>query len=140
MCDFRQIRLQKIFRKFLFRCMGWFSLKLWEVLWFPKKKTITFFWSKLSKLHKKDPILHVATSFSLKQGETRTSHGPIPHPINILLKRWGSSLSCHRFGICIFYATYNFDKVETFWIVFKFALKCTQIDYFNDVMSDPRHR
>ena len=34
-----------------------------------------------SKLHKKDPILHVETTFSLKQGETRTSHGPIPHPL-----------------------------------------------------------
>ena len=31
---------------------------------------------------KKDPILHVATTFSLKQGETRTSHGPIPHPLS----------------------------------------------------------
>ena len=50
-------------------------------IWFPKKRKITFFWSKLSKLHKKDPILHVATTFSLKQGETRTSHGPIPHPL-----------------------------------------------------------
>ena len=50
-------------------------------IWFPKKKTITFFWSKLSKLHKKEPILHVATTFFLKQGETRTSHGPIPHPL-----------------------------------------------------------
>ena len=50
-------------------------------IWFPKKKTITFLWSKLSKLHKKDPILHVATTFSLKQWETRTSHGPIPHPL-----------------------------------------------------------
>ena len=29
----------------------------------------------------KRPILHVATTFSLKQGETRTSHGPIPHPL-----------------------------------------------------------
>ena len=47
---------------------------------FQKKKTITFFWSKLSKLHKKDPILHVATTFSLKKGEARTSSGPIPHP------------------------------------------------------------
>ena len=46
--------------------------------WFPKKKTITFFWSKLSKLHKKDPILYVTATFSLKQGETRTnSVGPI---------------------------------------------------------------
>ena len=50
-------------------------------IWFPKKRTITFFWSKLSKLHKKDPILHVATTFSLKQGETRTSSGPLPHPL-----------------------------------------------------------
>ena len=33
---------------------------------FLKKRTVTFFWSKLSKLHKKDPILHVATTFSLK--------------------------------------------------------------------------
>ena len=50
-------------------------------IWFPKTRAITFFWSKLSKLHKKDPILHVATIFSLKQGEIRTSHGPIPHPL-----------------------------------------------------------
>ena len=53
-------------------------------IWFPKKRTITFFWSKLSKLHKKHPILHVATTVSLKQGETRTSHGPIPHPLTML--------------------------------------------------------
>ena len=46
-----------------------------------KEKKITFFWSKVSKLHKKDPILHVTTTFSLKQGETRTSSGPIPHPL-----------------------------------------------------------
>ena len=46
-----------------------------------KKKTITFFWSKVSRLHKKDPILHVTTTFSLKQEETRTSSGPIPHPL-----------------------------------------------------------
>ena len=52
-------------------------------IWFPKKKTITFFWSKLCKLHKKDPILHVTTTFSLKQGETRTSSGPIPHPLKL---------------------------------------------------------
>ena len=51
-------------------------------MWFLKKKTTTFFWSKLSKLHKKDPILHVTTTFSLKQGETRTISVPIPHPLN----------------------------------------------------------
>ena len=50
--------------------------------WFPKKKTITVFWSKLSKLHKKDPNLHVTNTFSLKQGETRTNGVPIPHPLS----------------------------------------------------------
>ena len=49
-----------------------------------KKKTITFFWSKLSKLHKNDPILHATTTFFLKQEETRTSSGPIPQPLNLL--------------------------------------------------------
>ena len=29
------------------------------------------------------------------------------------------------------------DGVETFWIVIKFALNCTQIENFDDVMSDP---
>ena len=51
---------------------------------FQKKKTITFFWSKLFKLHKKDPILHVTTTFVLKQGETRISSGPIRHPLTVL--------------------------------------------------------
>ena len=32
---------------------------------------------------KKDPILHVATTFSLKQGETRTNSVPIPHPLRL---------------------------------------------------------
>ena len=45
---------------------------------FQKKKTITFFWSKLSELHKKDSILHVTTTFSLKQGETGTSSAVDP--------------------------------------------------------------
>ena len=32
----------------------------------------------------KDPILHGTTTFSLKQGETRLSSGPIPHPLTLL--------------------------------------------------------
>ena len=31
----------------------------------------------------KDPLLHLATQFSLRQGETRTSPGPIPRPLNL---------------------------------------------------------
>ena len=55
----------------------------WAPFWnlISKKKIITFFWSKLSKLHKNDPILHVTTTFSLKQGETRTNSVPIRHPL-----------------------------------------------------------
>ena len=50
---------------------------------FQKENTITFFWSKVSKLHEKDQILHVTTTFSLKQGETRTSSVPIPHSLTL---------------------------------------------------------
>ena len=53
---------------------------------FQKREQLRFFWSKLSKLHKKDSILHVPTTFSPKQGETRTSHGPIPHPLSLKFK------------------------------------------------------
>ena len=47
-----------------------------------QKRNFTIFWSKLFKLHKKDPILHVTTTFSLKQGEIRTNSVPIPHPLS----------------------------------------------------------
>ena len=62
---------------------------------FQKTKTITFFWSKLSKLHKKDPILHVATTFSPTQGEIRINHGPIPHPLRVL---------CNVLRVLVFFA------------------------------------
>ena len=51
------------------------------ILKFDFQNRITFIGSKLSKLHKKDPIVLVATTFSLKQGETRTNSVPIPHPL-----------------------------------------------------------
>ena len=38
-------------------------------------------YKKKKKKKKKKANLHVATTFSLKQGETRTNHGPIPHPL-----------------------------------------------------------
>ena len=51
---------------------------------FQKREQLRF--SEVNNLNytKKDPILHVATTVSLKQGETRTSHGPIPHSLNRL--------------------------------------------------------
>ena len=45
-----------------------------------KREQLRFSEEKIYILHKKDPILNVATTFSLKQGERRTSRGPIPHP------------------------------------------------------------
>ena len=50
--------------------------------YFQKREQLRF--SEVNYLNytqKKQPILHVATKFSLKQWETRTSHGPIPHPL-----------------------------------------------------------
>ena len=41
---------------------------------------------------KKDPILHVTTTFSLKQGETRTNSEPLPHPL-----KW-----CKIDFVCVF--------------------------------------
>ena len=61
-----------------------FSNEYYFEIDFKKEKKTMFFWSKVSKLHKKDPTLHVRTTFSLKQKETRTSSGPIPHPLRQL--------------------------------------------------------
>ena len=59
-------------------------------IWFPQNKAITFFKRKLSKLHEKDTIFHVTFTFPLKQGETRTSRGPICVPLteNRLSIKW----------------------------------------------------
>ena len=49
---------------------------------FQKRKQLRFSEVKYLNYTKKDPILHLTTTFSLKQGETRTSSGPIPHPLS----------------------------------------------------------
>ena len=51
-----------------------------------REKRITFFRRRLSKLHKKDRILHVKITFSTLQGETRNGSGSITVitvPLNI---------------------------------------------------------
>ena len=48
---------------------------------FQKRKQLCFSEVKYLNYTKKDLILYVTTTFSLKQGETRTSSGPIPHPL-----------------------------------------------------------
>ena len=52
---------------------------------FQKRKQLHF--SEVNYLYytKKDPILHVTTTFSLRQGETRTNSVPIPHPLNAIV-------------------------------------------------------
>ena len=86
----------------------------------PKKRTITFFWSKLSKLHKKYPILHVATTCSLKQGETRTSHGPIPHP---LITQFFNNFS-----------NGHFFEVKTVFILLKISMNKIEIKHLVKLM------
>ena len=58
-----------------------FSNERHFAIWFSKKKIITFFRRKLSKLFRKDTILHVKITFPLKKKKkrkkkTRTSSGP----------------------------------------------------------------
>ena len=52
---------------------------------FQKKKQLRFSGVNYLNYTKKNPILHVTTTVSLRQGETRTSSVPIPHaPLNSL--------------------------------------------------------
>ena len=48
---------------------------------FQKRKQLRFSEVNYLNYTKKDPILHVSTTFSLKQGEKRTNSVPIPHPL-----------------------------------------------------------
>ena len=47
---------------------------------FQKRKQLRFFRSKLSKLHKNDPHLHVANRFSLKKREPKQAMDPFHTP------------------------------------------------------------
>ena len=51
---------------------------------FQKKKQLRFPEVNYLNYTKKDPILHVTTTFSLKQEETRTNSVPFPHPLNMI--------------------------------------------------------
>ena len=49
-----------------------------------KKHTITFSEENYLNYTKKDTILHVTITFSIKEGETRTRSGPIWVPLSVL--------------------------------------------------------
>ena len=74
---------------------------------FQKREQLRFSEVNYLNYTKKDPILHVATIFSLKQGETRTSHGPILHPLiydismTMMLKKTTSDENRLRFIVLI---------------------------------------
>ena len=71
---------------------------------------------------KKTPIVHVATTFSLKQGEIRTSHGPIPHPLKpkqgfqLILLNWGGDVGVFLWVWCVwgdgYICLYGWDVLE----------------------------
>ena len=58
---------------------------------FQKRKQLHFSEVNYLNYTQKTPILHVTTTFSLKQGETRTSSGPIPHPLMVLSNSEGGN-------------------------------------------------
>ena len=96
-------------------------------IWFPKREQLRI--SEVNYLNyiKKDPILHVATTFSLKQGETRTSHGPIPHSltnisfaVRLLRSQQYNNKSKKPLHIC---DTYNLNYVQhTTYIVSTYSI------------------
>ena len=56
---------------------------------------------------KKDPILHVIATFFLKQGQTRTSSGHIPHSLRVVPTPFGRQglkylLETHHFSISLY--------------------------------------
>ena len=59
---------------------------------FQKRKQLRFSEVNYLNYTKTDPILHVTTTVSLKQVETRTSSGPIPHPL---------SFNAYTCGFCV---------------------------------------
>ena len=50
---------------------------------FQKRKQLRFSEVNYLNYTKKGPILHRTTTVSLQQEETRTSSGPIPHPLTL---------------------------------------------------------
>ena len=67
--------------------IAFFSMSAVLKILFSKRKQLRF--SEINYLNytKKDPILHATTTVSLKQGETRTSSGSIPHLLRGLTRR-----------------------------------------------------
>ena len=59
-----------------------------------KRKQVRFSEASYLNYTKKDQILHVTTTFSLKQGETRTNSVPIPHALSQILKKLSAKVSC----------------------------------------------
>ena len=55
---------------------------------FKKREQLRFSEVNYLNYTKKDKILHVTSTFLPKQGETRTSHGPIPHPLRLIRTYW----------------------------------------------------
>ena len=63
---------------------------------FHKRKQLRFSEVNYLNYTKKDPILHVTTTFFLKQEETRTNSVPIPHPLRISLTYLSSGVKKYK--------------------------------------------
>ena len=66
---------------------------------FQKREQLRFSEVKYLNYTKQNPILHVTTTFSLKQGESRTIHGPIPHPLKTIYSLFCSILNLYMLNV-----------------------------------------
>ena len=107
-------------------------------IWFPKKKTITFFWSKLSKPHKKDPILHVATTFFPKTRGNKNKPWTHSTPLNTVVEPnlvWLSDECLRHLALCWLNHTYIWFFKSTREFYFEKHLLCSILHASSQVME-----
>ena len=93
-----------------------------------KNVIVFFFWKSNFKWHKKGPILHMTTTFSLKQGETRTSSGPIPHPLRLPYLQSCTTLWIGRKETDPHRRFYSHQTSKAEWIVEMYVI-CQAVNY-----------
>ena len=77
---------------------------------FQKRKQLSFYEVNYLNYTKKDPILHVTTTFFLKQGKIRTSSGPIPPPLSANTANYTVAVCLPRYNYIYKGVIHNFKN------------------------------